>query len=152
MPRLKRLSAAPSESALDVIWTLVIGVGLEHVPARRWPKYRAEAWKLNLRRHHFPLAAAVFDGFTDRCFRELARPEDTFDFHRFEAALVEDRAALQAFREGNPKAAATLKPWLDELVQDMDMAHAEASARADGRSWSVPGRERAYEENHDVRD
>jgi hypothetical protein len=145
MPRLKRLSAAPSESALDVIWTLVIGVGLEDVPARRWPKYRAEAWRQNLRRHHFPLAAAVFDGFTDRCFAELARPDDTFDLHRFETAHAEDCAALQRFRDANPKAAATLRPWLDAFSEDLELAHGEASARADGLPWSVPGQEREHE-------
>jgi hypothetical protein len=145
VPRLKRLTASPTERAPDVLWTYVIGVGLETPQlARSWPKYRAEAWKQNLRRDHFPLAAAVFDGLTDRCFRELERREG-FDFHRFEAALEEDRAALQAFRDRHTKAAATIKRWLDGFAEDLELAHGEASARADGQSWAVPGRERVYE-------
>jgi hypothetical protein len=145
MPRLRRLATATPERAPDVIWTYVIGVDMEDPQlARSWPRYRAEAWKQNLRRDHFPLAAAAFDGFTARCFRELERREG-FDFHRFETALADDRTALQGFRDRHPKAAATIRRWLDEFAEDLDLAHGEASARADGQSWSVPGRDRVYE-------
>jgi hypothetical protein len=165
MPRLRRHAARPSLAQPDPLWVFVLGLGdLDDPLVRRaWSRSRLEAWRETARQHHFPMAAAVYDGLTDTAFRELELPDTcrnglgeatpvyidgrptwcekppgcahVFNHARFREALAADRAALGAFRERNPKAARTLAPHLAIFQADLDAAETAAHRRAAGLPW-----------------
>lgn len=112
----------------DGVQGLLTGMGVftNHEDAlQAWERYRAVTWRQRIRIDP-PCAARRYDGITTALLDYHPIGRSTWDSDVAKGSLAADVAAVEAFREANPHAAAEIEPELDAYLRDLEALLAAA--------------------------